>query len=151
MGETALAALLCGFLGGGETEVRHYFSAVGETRHVRIDCETSDHVIEIGLDNKASARDSLHQALFSSYLTGKTPMVVIIDTDAREDRYQHELRITAGMANVAFGVCSEGFILRWAATSPYRTIGVDKSLNDLPRGASYTRYCDLTESFDAPE
>ncbi|WP_167853442.1 hypothetical protein [Roseovarius aestuariivivens] len=38
-------------------------------------------MIEIGLDGKSSARDSLHQALFAEHLTGKTPVVILIDRD----------------------------------------------------------------------
>ena len=45
-----------------------------------MDCETSNYVIEGGLD-KRSSLDSLQQALFFSVLTGKVPIVVIYDTD----------------------------------------------------------------------
>ncbi len=150
MNELATTALLCVLLSGGETEMRHYFPNLGETRHVRVDCETPTHVIEVGLDNTASARDSLHQALFAAHLTGKTPMVIVIDTDGIEDRYQYETRIVAEQAGVAYGTCSRDFIRRWMATAPFRAAGRDKSVDDLPRDAVAARQCDLGGAFLPP-
>lgn len=150
MNEVAVTALLCTLLSGGETETRQYFPNIGEPRHVRIDCETPTHVIEVGLDNTASVRDSLHQALFGAELTGKIPMVIVIDTDGVEDRYQYETRIVTRKAGVAYGVCSRDFVQRWVATSPYRALGTDKSLNDLPVDATARRHCDLGQGFDVP-
>jgi hypothetical protein len=150
MNELATTALLCILLSGGETEMRHYFPNAGETRHVRVDCETPTHVIEVALDNTASARDSLHQALFAEHLTGKTPMVLVIDTDGVEDRYQYEARIVAERAGVAYGTCSRDFIRRWMATAPFRSAGLDKNLNDLPQSAAAARQCDLGGVFLPP-
>ena len=95
MGEVELAALLCAFLGGSEAETRHHFDVDDRDRHVRVDCETAGHVVEIGLDGTASARDSLHQALFSAHLTGKSPAIILIDSDGRVGRYEHEMRHVA--------------------------------------------------------
>lgn len=143
MGEVELAALLCAFLSGSEAETRSYFDANGKAHHVRIDCETETHVIEIGLDNKSGARDSVHQALFYEYLTEKRPMVVIIDRDGVEDRYQYELRVVADRLGVDFAVCSAAFVQRWALTAPWRAAGRDAGTDDLPVEAAVQAYCDL--------
>lgn len=143
MGEVELAALLCAFLGGSEAETRHYFDANGGERHVRIDCESPSYVIEIGLDGTASARDSVHQALFYEYLTGKTPMVVLIDRDGVEDRFEYEVRVVSERLGVSFAVCKEAFIHRWAATSPWREAGQDRYRDDLPTEATVRSQCDL--------
>ena len=125
MGEVELAALLCAFLAGSETETRHYFDDYDQKRYVRIDCETDTHVIEVGLDQKASSRDSVHQALFAAFLTGKKPMVVLIDRDGFEGRFEYEMRQVT------------------------RAAGSDKRLDDLPREASARSQCDLTEGAGA--
>lgn len=151
MGEVSLAALLCGLLNGGETEQRHYFEPLGESRHVRIDCETPTHVIEVGLDNTDSNRDSLHQALFAAELTGKTPVIILIDTDGREGRYEYEMRHVAGRAGVAYRTCRQGFVERWAATSYWRNVGLDKDLDDLPRNAAVETHCDLRGVVAVPD
>ncbi|MEO1536321.1 MAG: hypothetical protein AAFR73_01200 [Pseudomonadota bacterium] len=142
MGELVLATMLCSFLNGGATEIRHTFENVGTSRAVRIDCETPTHVIEVGLD-KATSRDSVHQAVFASFLTGKVPVIIVIDTDGLEGRYEYEMRIVARQLGVAYGRCSQSFIERWAATAPFRTIGNDKSLDDLPVNATARSRCDL--------
>lgn len=149
MGEVELAALLCAFLAGSETETRHYFDDYDQKRYVRIDCETDTHVIEVGLDQKASSRDSVHQALFAAFLTGKKPMVVLIDRDGFEGRFEYEMRQVTRAAGVAYARCSEDFIQRWAATAPFRAAGSDKRLDDLPREASARSQCDLTEGAGA--
>ncbi|MBV0914066.1 hypothetical protein [Anianabacter salinae] len=150
MGEVGIAALLCGLLSGGATEMRQSFPNLGENRIIRIDCETPTHVIEIGLDNKAGSRDSVHQAVFSALLAGKTPMVVIIDTDGREDRYQYEIRRVADHLGIAYGTCSKDFVVAWAATSAFRDVPLDKSLNDLPVMASSRVSCDLGKAISLP-
>ncbi len=150
MGEVVITALLCGLLGGGATEVRHEFVNLGVARAVRIDCETPTHVIEVGLDTSSGSRDSLHQALFAAELTGKAPVVILIDTDGVEGRYEYEMRVVAARAGVAYRSCSRGFIERWQATSPWRDVGLDKSLDDLPRNAAAAVHCDLGALFDMP-
>ncbi len=139
MGEVELAALLCAFLAGSDGETRQYFDVNGLSRHVRVDCETDSHVIEIGLDGKSSARDSLHQALFYEHLTGKIPVVILIDRDGLEGRFEYELRQTAGMVGVTYLRCAEDFIVRWAATGPMRPAWRE-ARNDVPR----TDVCDLS-------
>lgn len=150
MGEVAITALLCGLLNGGMTEVRHEFPNLGGSRSVRIDCETPTHVIEVGIDDRASSRDSLHQALFAAHLTGKTPMIVLIDTDGSEGRYEYEMRTVAAEAGIAYRTCGRAFIQRWAATSAWRDVGLDKTLNDLPREAAVSTRCDLAGGFAEP-
>lgn len=146
MGEVQLAALLCSFLGGGTTEVRHEFENLAEPRSIRVDCETADFAIEIGLD-KRSARDSLHQALFAAALTGKRAYVLLIDTDGVEGRYEQEARIVAESVGVAYGRCAGSFIQRWAATAAFRPLGLDKDLDDLPREIAFAQFCDLGPDF----
>ncbi|MDR9395204.1 MAG: hypothetical protein RI571_12960 [Roseovarius sp.] len=143
MGEVQIAALLCAMLAGSEEETRHYFDVNGMKRHVRADCETADHVIEIGLDGKSSARDSLHQALFSAHLSGKTPAVVLIDRDGYEGRFEYEMRQVTKAAGVAYMRCGKAFLLRWAETAPMRPGFADASTDDLPREASVKSRCDL--------
>ena len=150
MNELASTFLLCTLLSGGETETRHYFPNIGEERYVRIDCETPSHVIEVGLDNTPSNRDSVHQAIFAGILTGKTPMVIVIDTDGIEDRYQYELREVTKRAGVAYAVCSRDFVRRWVATSPYRELGLDKDLFDLPDEPLAKQHCNLGSAFEVP-
>lgn len=143
MGEVELAGLLCAFLAGSAAETRQYFDVYGTSRYVRVDCETPTHVIEVGLDGTTSARDSIHQAVFAATLTGKVPLVVLIDRDGFEGKMEHEVRMVADRLNVAYGVCTEAFILRWAATSPWRNVGLDKPLDDLPTEATVRSRCDL--------
>ncbi|MXQ07923.1 hypothetical protein GQ651_08695 [Alphaproteobacteria bacterium GH1-50] len=150
MNELAVTALLCGLLGGGVTEQKQYFPSLGETRHIRTDCETPTHVIEVGLDNTSSARDSVHQAVFASMLTGKRPMVILIDTDGMEGRYEQEMRLVTRRLGVPYGTCRKNFVLRWAATSPFRGVGLDKTLDDLPQSASTRTHCELGAEFQAP-
>ena len=151
MGELAITALLCGLLSGGETEIRHDFNNNGRPRIVRIDCETPSHVIEVGLDERASARDSVHQAVFAAELTGKTPLVILIDTDGVEGRYEQEMRVVTRRLGIAYATCRRAFVERWAATTPFRNVGLDKSLDDLPRDAAARRHCDLGPGFDPPD
>lgn len=145
MGEVELAALICAFLAGGEQEPRQYFDVNGMKRHVRVDCETATHVIEIGLDGKASARDSLHQALFAAHLTGKSPAVVLIDRDGFEGRFEYELRQTTAMTDVGYATCSEDFIVKWAATAPMRPSWMVEDTDDLPLAGPAQALCDLSD------
>lgn len=139
MGETELAMMLCAFMGGAETETHQYFDVNGMRRYVRVDCETGTHVIEIGLDGKPSSRDSLHQALFYAHLTGKRPLVVMIDRDGFEGRFEYEMRQTTAMTGVDYVRCAEDVIVRWRMTYPFRDVSGD----DLPGVASVGAGCDL--------
>ena len=142
MNETALIQLLCGLIGGAEDEQRHSFVNNGMKVEVVVDCETPTHVIEIGRDVRSS-RDSVHQAELAAWLTDKTPMVILIDTDGREGRYEQEMRFVAGRLGVAYGVCSEPFLIRWTATAPFRDVGSDKTFNDLPVEAAARGFCEI--------
>ncbi|MFN3209092.1 MAG: hypothetical protein ACE369_08840 [Roseovarius sp.] len=128
MGEVELAGLLCAFLSGSAAEQRHYFDVAGMKRYVRVDCETKGHVIELGLDGSASGRDSVHQALFAQHLTGKAPVVILIDRDGHEGRFEFEMRHVTQAAGVLYLRCSEDAIHRWAGRracgrkQPARTI-----------------------------
>lgn len=142
-GEVELAALLCAFLAGSEQETRQYFDVNGMSRHVRVDCETETHVIEIGLDGKASSRDSVHQALFFAHLTGKTPAVILIDRDGFEGRFEYEMRHVAPAAGVTYARCHEDFIMRWARTRAMREGYGQGKQDDLPAHWPATSLCDL--------
>lgn len=122
-GETHLAAILCSLILGGETETRHPYMAAGETRHIRVDCETPTHVYEVGLDGTRSSYDSLHQALFAAELTGKIPAIVIIDTDGHVEPVEHQVRAVARRAAVTFLTTDKDFLIRWQMTAPFRRDG----------------------------
>ncbi len=140
MGEVFLTALLCGFLGHGVPEVSHKFTNQSYTRRIRVDCETPTHVIEVGLDGKSSSRDSLHQAVFAGLQSGKIPMVLMIDTDGTEGRYEQEMREVTDALGVAYATCDAAFIHRWAATAPFRA---RLGQTDLPSFEIRVTYCDL--------
>ena len=148
MGEVQLAAMLCTFLAGADNETRHYFDVNDMKRYVRVDCETADHVIEIGLDGTASARDSVHQALFAAHLTGKAPIVIVIDQDGYEGRFEYELRIVSDMAGVAHARCSKAAILRWMESAPARADTARHGAHDLPSGGNVKAACDLGRIFE---
>lgn len=118
--EAELAAILCALILGGETEVRHNYSAAGRDHYVRVDCETDSHVIEVGFDETRSSYDSLHQSMFASQLTGKLPMVVIIDTNGREEAAEFQVETVAKAAGVSFLTVDEAFLIRWQMTAPFR-------------------------------
>lgn len=144
MNELDITLLLCAWLTGAEVETRHEFANLGRTRAIRVDCETEDIVMEVGLDGKASSRDSLHQALVASALTGKVPMVVLIDRDGVEGRYEQETRMVAERAGVHYARCSKDFILRWRMTQPFRT-GPGSPVGDLPQGTQVWGTCNIAE------
>ncbi|UMA63788.1 hypothetical protein LVO79_12185 [Roseivivax marinus] len=140
MSETEIALLLCGLLAGGDTEVSHDFDNLGGRRGIRVDCETETHVIEVGLD-KTSSRDSLHQALFAAELTGKIPLVVLIDRDGEEGRTEYEMRRIAERAGVGYVRCAEHMVVRWRATQPWRSL--DGGTHDLPQEGPARGLCNL--------
>ena len=86
---------------GGVTEARHTYTYDGGSSFVKVDCETDTTVYEGGLD-KRSSLDSLQQALFFSALTGKSPAVVIYDTDGREGRFEYRIRTACQEAGVHY-------------------------------------------------
>lgn len=124
--ETHLTAILCSLILSGEAEVRHDYDVGYERGHIRVDCETGGAVLEVGLD-KRSSLDSVQQALFAAHLTGKTPMVVMIDTDGHEDRYEFRIRTAAEMAGVRYRVYQRDYLIRWQMTEYMRNYPVLRS------------------------
>ena len=96
----------------GETETRHGYTSAGGRVYVEVDCETGTMVYEGGLD-KRSSLDSVQQALFFSYVTGKRPAVVIYDTDDREGRFEYRIRIACRKAGVRYEVF-RGRAISWS-------------------------------------
>lgn len=121
MTETFLAPILCSLILGGTSEEPHAYSVGYNLHSIRVDCETDTHVIEVGLD-KRSSLDSVHQAVFAAQLTGKAPMVVVIDTDGREDQYELQVRMVAGALGIPYAVYDEAFLIRWQMTSYLRNL-----------------------------
>lgn len=119
MFEGHFTAILCSLLLSGEAEVRHNYDVGYEQGFIRVDCETPGAVLEVGLD-KRSSLDSVQQALFAAHLTGKAPMVVMIDTDGHEDRYEFRIRTAARMAGVEYRVYKRDFLIRWQMTEYLR-------------------------------
>ena len=98
----------CEFV-GGDRETRHNYTL----GYIRIDCETDTRVYEGGLD-KRSSLDSIQQALFASFITGKEPWVVIYDTDALEGKWELRIREAARIAGVKFiKVHADGLEVLW--------------------------------------
>lgn len=118
--ETELAAILCSLILGGEAEARHYYPVVDRTHHIRVDCETDTHVVEVGFDDKRSSQDSLHQALFAAEMSGKLPMIVIIDTNGIEENVQYQVETVARAVGVSYLTVTEDFLIRWQMTEPFR-------------------------------
>ncbi|MEM6277247.1 MAG: hypothetical protein AAF714_09875 [Pseudomonadota bacterium] len=136
MGESEFIALVCISLLGGEPEQRHYynygFDKLGnhQTTHVRVDCETETHVYEIGKDSSSSF-DSLHQTVFASHLTGKTPTILIFDTDDRFGQHETQIRDTARLMGVTFKHMPRQATLRFEQTGWMRSRPKPVSLSPL--------------------
>lgn len=79
MNEIETIAIICNLL-GGEPETRHHYEIDQGSHYIQVDCETATHVIEVGLDTRSSL-DSAQQAGFAGWLSGKKPMVIIVDRD----------------------------------------------------------------------
>ena len=142
--EATYISLLCALIGGAEPETARFFEVYGyqRPRYIRVDCETPTHVIEIGLDERVSSRDSVHQAALAAAFTGKVPMVVLIDTDGSEGRYELEMRLVTDHLGVAYATCSARFLQRWAATAPFRG-GFDPDTSDLPADPTVAARCPI--------
>ena len=118
-GEVELAAILCTLILGGEPEVSHGYSVGYDLHRIRVDCETETAVIEMGLD-KRSSLDSVQQAIFAGSLTGKTPVVILFDTDGQEGPYEMRVRTVSDLAGVDYLVWDADALLRLgAARGPY--------------------------------
>ena len=120
MGELALAAIYCVLMLGGEPEQSHAYSVGYDLHRIRVDCETDEAVIEVGLD-KRSSLDSVQQALFAAHLTGKRPGILIIDTDGRVGPYETRIRAAAQLAGVAYDTIERDRLIRWQMTSWLRS------------------------------
>ncbi|MDG1530204.1 MAG: hypothetical protein P8Q99_02520 [Paracoccaceae bacterium] len=99
--EADLLPIICSLFFVGQTESIHPYSVGYNLHKIRIDCETELNVIEVGLDKRSSI-DSVHQALFAASLTGKNPIVAIIDTDGFEGQYEYQIRTAAKAAGVKY-------------------------------------------------
>lgn len=126
MGELVLSAIFCTLIAQGTNEVSHGYSAGYDLHRVRVDCETADSVFELGLD-KRSSLDSIQQALFFAHLTGKKPVVVIIDTDGKQGPYETQIHAAAKLAGIEYRSITKDFLLRWQMTSWLRSYTLEAS------------------------
>ena len=85
----------------GECETKKYYTVLGKRNYVKIDIEIDTEVIEGGKD-KRSSLDSIQQALFFAFLTGKKPVVVIYDTDKTLGNYEYRIQQACKLANVEY-------------------------------------------------
>ncbi|MFW8594361.1 hypothetical protein [Cribrihabitans neustonicus] len=99
MNEAYFIAVLCSALFGGQPETAHSFTYPGGKVSIRMDCVTGNRVIEFGLD-KRSNLDSLQQALFAAEVTGKAPVIALIDTDGKMGRFEWRIARAANAAGV---------------------------------------------------
>lgn len=91
MFESVWISLLCGTLYGGMPEVVAYFDHDGARSFVRADCVTPNYAIEFGRDTSSGLRDSITQAVFNAEVLGRTPLVVIIDSDDHTGSQEHQV------------------------------------------------------------
>jgi hypothetical protein len=110
MYESHFIAMLCSLVLGGEAEVVHPYNVGYDLHRIRVDCETDATVVEVGRDTRSSL-DSIQQALFAAHVTGKTPMVVLIDTDGREGPFELRVRTAAEMIGMDYRVYTEDFLV----------------------------------------
>jgi hypothetical protein len=121
MVEAQAILILCAML-GGRTEQSVLYTIDAGSYHVRVDCITSDEVIEVGLDGKRDSYDSLHQVVFAAELTGNSPRVIMIDRDGIEDRFQYQVRSVSRKLDVAYCSVDSDLLTRWHMTSYLRSI-----------------------------
>lgn len=105
---------------GGEPEVTSRIDLTADHSRVRADCITDTHYIEFGLDGTASARDSVHQAIFGADINDLQPMVVIIDRDGFEDTHQYEIERVAHLTGTDFRLVHANIAMRYAMTRHFR-------------------------------
>lgn len=111
MYENHFIAILCSLVLGGEPEVSHGYSVGYDLHRIRVDCETQTEVFEVGRDTR-TALDSIQQAVFAAELTGKRPVVAIIDTDGREGRYEFRVRTVAERLGIDYRLYHEADLVR---------------------------------------
>ena len=68
-------------------------------------------------------------------------ILILIDRDGYEGRFEHEMRHVTKAAGVLYLRCSEGAIQRWAATSGMRQGAA--GMDDLPGPGAVAASCDL--------
>ncbi|MGR3433489.1 MAG: hypothetical protein ACU0CO_01165 [Shimia sp.] len=118
--EADMILLICGFFLKGEPERRVAFGGDGDAAsYVRVDCETEDLVIEVGLDRRSSL-DSVHQAQFAAVQTGKQPLVIIVDTDGRLGTIEYQIETVADSLGIPYQRLTASFLQRYAMTSYLR-------------------------------
>ena len=118
MRELEAASIICAML-NGEPEVKREFIIDQGPQYVKIDCETETHAIEIGLD-KRSSLDSVQQAEFAAWVTGKKPKVIIVDRDGIESAIEYRIRTASKRFGIEYSTISGDFLVRWQMTSYLR-------------------------------
>lgn len=116
--EAEAILIICEML-SGEPEVRRHYTIDQGSHYVRVDCETATHVIEVGLD-KRSSLDSVQQAEFFGWITGKKPMVIIVDRDGIESEIEYQIETSARRFGVEYRTYTVDLLLRWQMTSYFR-------------------------------
>ena len=76
--------------------------------------------MEIGLDDRRSSLDSVHQAIFAAHLTDREPMVVLVDTNGVEEAIEFQVETVARDLGVAYRVLDRDFVLRMQMTAHLR-------------------------------
>ncbi|MEM9319197.1 MAG: hypothetical protein AAGA70_09345 [Pseudomonadota bacterium] len=118
--EADLLHVICALMLGGTPEVRTPYQINDGDHYIRIDCLTDSHAVEIGLDDRRSSLDSVHQASFAARLTGRAPMVVMVDTNGVEEAIEYQVETVARDMGVDYRVIDRDFILRLQMTAPFR-------------------------------
>ncbi|RFU11830.1 hypothetical protein DZD18_14800 [Rhodobacteraceae bacterium W635] len=117
MFEADLIPIICVMLLGGVPEHRVDYDLHDSAHYVRVDCLTDTHAIEVGLDNRRSSYDSVHQAVFYGHLTDREPFVILVDTDGREDNAEYQVERVARMVGVDFRVYDLDYLIRMQMTA----------------------------------
>lgn len=123
MNEATAILVLCAWL-KGEPEVPYQFDIDEGTYRVRADCITDQYAIEIGLD-KRSSLDSLQQAQFAAFMADKEPMVLLVDTDGVEGRFEYRIKQVARGFGVQYQSVPVALIQRLQMTEYLRSRRVD--------------------------
>ncbi|MEM6609912.1 MAG: hypothetical protein AAF689_15200 [Pseudomonadota bacterium] len=127
MFESDLLHIICVLVLGGTPEVRTPYAIETGEHFVRIDCLTDTHAVEIGLDDRRSSHDSVHQAIFAAELTDRAPMVVIVDTNGVEEATEYQIDTVARALDVEYRVLDRDFLLRVQMTAPFRARALSPS------------------------
>ncbi|MCV2876570.1 hypothetical protein OE810_09925 [Rhodobacteraceae bacterium XHP0102] len=128
MTEADLIPIICTMLLGGTPELRVPYALADSAHHVFVDCVTDTHAIEIGLDDRRSSLDSLQQALFYAALLERQPMVILVDTDGREDATEYQVETAARTTGVEYRVIDVDFLIRLQMTAPFRAARAQQHL-----------------------